>query len=78
MVDGVVRKAQAEGSLRTDVGIGDIAVAFLLVARPVPVEREDTARMASQRCLALILASLRASADAELPGAPLTYSDLLE
>jgi AcrR family transcriptional regulator len=77
VVDGVVRRAQGEGTLRTDVGTGDIAVASLLLARPVPIEREDTARHASQRCMALLLESLRLPANGRLPGAPLSSSDVL-
>ena len=73
---GVVRRAQAEGTLRTDVDTGDIAVTFMLLARPVSVEREDTARMASERCMALLLQSLRADPDAPLPGRPLTAADV--
>jgi AcrR family transcriptional regulator len=77
VVDGVVNRAQREGSLRTDVGTGDIAVTFLQLARPVPIEKEDLALLASRRCMALLLAGLRAPADDQLPGRPIRHSDLL-
>jgi AcrR family transcriptional regulator len=76
VLDGVVRAAQAEGSLRADIGTGDIAVMFVLLARPVPIPHEETGRLASERCLALMLDGLRARPDAQLPGHPLTRSDL--
>ena len=38
LIDRVVRRAQAEGTLRTDVGTGDIAVMFALLASPLSME----------------------------------------
>ncbi|OZM82221.1 TetR family transcriptional regulator [Pseudonocardia sp. MH-G8] len=74
--DEVVRRAQAEGTLRTDVGTGDLAVMFSLLAHPLPIMHTDTAQHASARCTALLLESLRAGSEACLPGSPLTPADV--
>jgi len=76
VLDGVVIAAQTEGSLRRDIGTGDVAVMFVLLARPVPVPFEGIAELAAERCMAVMLDGLRARSDAHLPGRPLTRSDL--
>jgi AcrR family transcriptional regulator len=76
LFDAVVRKAQAEGSLREDVGAGDVAVMFALLAHPLPIMRSDVAEIASERCMALMLESLRAGSAARLPGRPVTPADI--
>jgi AcrR family transcriptional regulator len=69
LLDRVVRRAQAEGTLRTDVGTGDVAVMFALLAHPLSIEWTDAAQMASERCMALLLESLRAGGPHDtLPG----------
>jgi AcrR family transcriptional regulator len=69
LIDRVVRRAQAEGTLRTDVGTGDVAVMFALLAQPLSIEWTDTAQLASERCMALLLESLRTeAAHVTLPG----------
>ncbi|TQM16369.1 TetR/AcrR family transcriptional regulator [Pseudonocardia kunmingensis] len=76
VLDEVVRRAQAEGTLRTDVGTGDLAVMFSLLAHPLPIMHTEMARHATARCTALLLESLRAGAGAHLPGHPLTPADI--
>jgi AcrR family transcriptional regulator len=76
LLDRVVCKAQADGTLRTDVGAGDVAVMFALLAHPLSVEWTETAQLASERCMALLLESLRAGPHASLPGRPITPADL--
>ena len=76
VLDGVVQRAQAEGSLRTDVGTGDVAVMFALLAHPLLIMRGDVAQIASERCMELMLESLRAGSAARLPGRPITPSDI--
>jgi AcrR family transcriptional regulator len=76
VLDGVVREAQAEGTLRTDVGTGDVAVMFSLLAHPLHIEPTGTAELASERCMALLLECLRPGTSARLPGRPLTPSDI--
>lgn len=69
MLDRVVRRAQAEGTLRTDIGTGDVAVMFALLAHPLSIEWTETAQLASERCMALLLESLRAGGPHDtLPG----------
>jgi AcrR family transcriptional regulator len=76
LLDRAVRRAQAEGSLRADIGTGDIAVMFALLASPLSMEWDETAQLASERCMALVLESLRAGAHAPLPGRPIRPEDL--
>ena len=74
--DEVVRKAQAEGSVRTDIGSGDVAVAFVFLARQIMAPHIESAPLAAQRILALVLDALRATPVEPLPGRPLTPADL--
>jgi AcrR family transcriptional regulator len=69
LLDRVVRRAQAEGTLRPDVGTGDVAVMFALLAHPLSIEWTEAAQLASERCMALLLESLRAGGSHDtLPG----------
>jgi AcrR family transcriptional regulator len=74
-VDGVVRAAQAEGTLRPDVATGDVAALLSLLFARLPVLPAGTAWLVSERALALMLDGLRAQPGAELPGRPLTIDD---
>ena len=74
--DQVVSKAQAEGSVRTDIGSGDVAVAFVFLARQIPVPHIESAPLATQRLLALMLDAFRARPVDPLPGRALTPADL--
>ncbi len=76
VVDRVLRQAQAEGSVRTDIGTGDVVVAFVFLSRQVLAPHIEAVPMASQRVLALVLDALRAKPDEPLPGRPLTPADL--
>jgi AcrR family transcriptional regulator len=77
LLDRVVRRAQAEGTLRTDVGTGDVAMMFALLAHPLSIEWATTAQLASERCMALLLESLRAGeAHDTLPGHALWPEDI--
>jgi AcrR family transcriptional regulator len=74
--DEVVRKAQAEGTVRADIGSGDIAVAFVFLARQIPAPHIEAAPLATQRILSLMLDAFRATPVEPLPGRPLTPADL--
>jgi len=77
VLDRVVRRAQAEGTLRTDVGTGDVAVMFALLAHPLSIEWNEKAQLASERCMALLLESLRAEAShVTLPGQAIWPDDI--
>ncbi|MEU6132124.1 TetR/AcrR family transcriptional regulator [Saccharopolyspora sp. NPDC047091] len=76
-LDSVVATAQAEGSLRADVGAGDIAAIFaMLLRRPAPDDL-DSHRLA-ERALLVMLDGLRAPGrpSAGLPGEPIPVSEI--
>jgi AcrR family transcriptional regulator len=71
-LEQIVKTAQAEGSLRPDVGVGDIAVVIGQLIRPVSgVSDAVTSEQATRRLVELTLAGLRAGTDPPLPGEPL-------
>lgn len=74
----LLRAAQREGTLREDIGTGDIAVGLLKVSRPVPAISSDLNERATGRQLELFLDGLRAapSSGSRLRGEPLTMADL--
>ncbi len=76
VLDTVVRAAQAEGTLRPDVGTGDVAMVFVLLIRQVPLPNEAACQVASERCMALMLDGLRAHPGTALPAHALTSADL--
>lgn len=55
---------------------GDVAVAFVFLARQIMAPHIESAPLASQRILALVLDALRATPAEPLPGRPLTPADL--
>jgi AcrR family transcriptional regulator len=71
---GLVTAAQAEGSLRPDVGAGDVARLFALVYRAAAGGGADD--LVTERALAVILDGLRTGEHRALPGRPLGLSDL--
>jgi AcrR family transcriptional regulator len=76
VLDDVVRRAQEEGSLRADVGLGDLAVLFVSVVHQTHDLAPDAAELAPGRVLGIMLDGLRARDAAALPGRPLTRADL--
>lgn len=76
MLDEVVRRAQEEGSLRRDVGVGDLAMLFVSVVHQMQSVTPDVAGLVPVRVLAIMMDGLRASAPGELPGRPLTRADI--
>jgi AcrR family transcriptional regulator len=77
MVGEAVRRAQAEGTLRRDVAVGDIAMLFMsVVHHQAPAVTAEAAGLAPSRVLAIMMDGLRAPAPGELPGRPLTRADL--
>lgn len=75
LLERVVRAAQAEGSLRDDVGFTDVVVVLSLLLRPPPVV-DEKAPIASQRAMALLLDGLRTEPGGTLPGRPISRRDL--
>jgi AcrR family transcriptional regulator len=76
MMGEVVRRAQDEGSLRGDVGVGDLALLFMSVVNQTANLTPEAARLGPSRVLAIMMDGLRAPAAGELPGRPLTRADL--
>jgi AcrR family transcriptional regulator len=76
VMDEVVRRAQAEGSLRADVGLGDLAVLFVSVVLQPHDLAPEAAGLAPGRVLGIMLDGLRARDAGVLPGRPLTRADL--
>lgn len=75
-LDQVVHRAQDEGSLRRDVGVGDLAMLFVSVVNQTHSVTEEAAGLAPSRVLAIMMDGLRAPAPGDLPGRPLTRADL--
>lgn len=71
----MVGGAQAEGSMRPDVGAGDVAVLFVLNLRQ-PSARDNREAVGLDRAAAIMLDGLRAHSDSELPGRPITADDV--
>jgi AcrR family transcriptional regulator len=76
VLEDLVRDAQAEGTLRPDVGAGDVAVLVSMLIRRIPAPTEEVAERIVERVLVLILDGLRASRPTPLPGEPITAEDL--
>jgi AcrR family transcriptional regulator len=77
----LLRRAQADGALRPDVGIGDVVLSVILVAKLAPPTgrapgSEELGEMIFRRVIALMLDGLRASPGAALPGRPVDYDDI--
>ncbi|GAB3579517.1 TetR/AcrR family transcriptional regulator [Amycolatopsis endophytica] len=74
-LDRIVRAGQDEGTVRGDIGSGDVALLFSLVLRQPPV-LHDPALYAFERATALMLDGLRARPATPLPGRPITGEDI--
>lgn len=76
MLDEVVRRAQGEGTLRSDVGAGDLVMLFMSVVKQTHALTPEAAGLAPGRVLAIMMDGLRAPAPGELPGRALIRADL--
>ena len=72
----LVAAAQAEGTLRADVGAGDVVRLFALVYRAAPTPGHPAAEQATERAVAVLLDGLRTGPHAPLPGHPVSAADL--
>jgi AcrR family transcriptional regulator len=72
----LVAAAQAEGTLRTDVGAGDVVRLFTLVYRAAPTPGQPASERATERAIAVLLDGLRTGPHSELPDRPVTAADL--
>jgi len=76
LLESIVNTAQREGSLREDVGVGDIALLVAMLLRGITGAASEVADRATERAMALILDGLRTGAGAHLPGTPITRADI--
>ncbi|MFE2939714.1 TetR/AcrR family transcriptional regulator [Streptomyces sp. NPDC059255] len=76
LLDEVVHAAQREGTLRPDVGTGDVAALLSLLLRPLGALPSIESWQISERAMALLLDSLRTPSRSSLPGEPLTLHNL--
>jgi hypothetical protein len=76
LLDGLVRRAQRDGVMRADAGVGDLAVLLALVLRPLPGALAAVTERSVERHVAVVLDGLRARPGSHLPGRPLTLDDL--
>ncbi|AXB46986.1 TetR/AcrR family transcriptional regulator [Amycolatopsis albispora] len=78
ILDRIVEQAQAEGSLRPDVGAGDVTIMFSLLLRELPHQPMRVSSFATDRCIALMLDGLRARPGSPLPGRAVTSADIFD
>ncbi|MGN9788867.1 TetR/AcrR family transcriptional regulator [Nonomuraea sp. ZG12] len=71
----MVKNAQTEGTMRPDIGVGDMAVLFVLILRQSPA-MDALGTFAAERTVAIMLDGLRARSNGELPGHPITMEEL--
>ena len=75
-VEAIIDQSQAEGTLRTDVGAGDILTVAAQIARPLPGTDHADHVTFVHRSLQLFLDGLRAPGRTALSGRPVTLQDL--
>jgi AcrR family transcriptional regulator len=74
-VDQIVARAQAQGTLRTDIGATDFPLLLMMLDAVVDTTR-DIDPQTWRRALAIVLDGLRAPGTTPLPGAPLELPEL--
>lgn len=63
ILDRLVRRAQADGHLRDDVDVADVAYAVAGLLRPIPGVPKESAQWTADRNLVLLLDGLRADSE---------------
>lgn len=76
IVRRVVQRAHDVGVLRPDIGVGDVVLAMIALARQAPPAGEPLAGMAFERLFALTMDGMRTTPAGPLPGRPITVADL--
>jgi AcrR family transcriptional regulator len=74
----LLRRAQESGTIRPDVKIGDVVLAFLTVSRLAPLGEDDLTEMLFRRVYALLMDGLRTGSGSHLPGRPMDRADIAE
>lgn len=78
VVRRLLRRAQDQGAIRPDVGIGDVVLALAVLSRDAPPAGDEFGDMTFQRLFALMMDGLRTSPASPLPGRPVGDGDLEE
>lgn len=77
VLDELIRTAQADGSMRKDVGAGDVALLCSMLLRPPHLSSgKKWSETVVDRALGVLIDGLRAGATSPLPGRPVTGDDL--
>jgi AcrR family transcriptional regulator len=76
LLGGLVARAQQEGTMRSDVAVGDLVVLLALVLRPMPGPLAAVNERSVERHVAVVLDGFRARPADPLPGQPVTVEDL--
>lgn len=76
MLDELVQDAQDEGTLRPDIGAGDLTLMFAMLFHGVRGPATMSASVVSERMLMLMLDGLRTRSGTPLPGRPIGSDDL--
>lgn len=72
----LLHRAQQSGTMRPDIGTGDVVLALGLVSRLLPPAEDQLGDMIFQRLFVLMMDGLRAVPGSPLPGRPVDHRDL--
>ena len=78
MAGRLLHRAQENGTIRPDIEIGDVVLAFLMVSRLAPLHEDDLSELMFRRLYALLMDGMRVTPGASLPGRPLGRDDIEE
>ena len=70
--------AQAEGSMRTDVGLSDVLMLYNGIVASSASNPDSTSDISAQRGLAIILDGLRTTSPSPLPGKPAPFEKIVK
>ncbi|MEU8662859.1 TetR/AcrR family transcriptional regulator [Actinoplanes philippinensis] len=76
LLEQLVERAQTEGSMRSDVGAGDVLAVVSLLLKPPPSRSAEMSDLLMRRCLSLILDGLHSGRQSVLPGEPISIAGL--
>ena len=76
-LDELIKRAQADGTMRSDVSTGDLGVIVAMLLQGVQVLPDPVRDMMPGRYLGLLLDGLRADSTAELPGRAVRVEEVI-
>ncbi|HEX4221363.1 MAG TPA: helix-turn-helix domain-containing protein [Pseudonocardiaceae bacterium] len=74
----LLERAQQDGEMRADIGVGDVVLALIMVSRLLPPTDSPLSEMVFRRLVTLMMDGLRGNTNTPLPGRPVTYTDVDE